>query len=132
MNNQEQLDQSLELPHPIDAAATATSAPSYELGQSHEQKTTASGGAAPQAASPSAQAITTAVTPAQTHDPATAATDHLKAGDADLIEKEWVAKAKEIVARTHGDPYVQNKEINKIKAQYIKKRYNKDIKQSSD
>ena len=52
--------------------------------------------------------------------------------DADLIEKEWVLKAKEIVARTHGDPYEQNSEINKIKADYIKKRYNKDIKQIAE
>jgi hypothetical protein len=50
------------------------------------------------------------------------------ADDIDLIEKEWVEKAKHIVQATLGDPYVQNKEINKIKADYIKKRYNKDIR----
>lgn len=50
------------------------------------------------------------------------------AGDLDLIEKEWVRKAKEIVAATQGDPYNQNKRINEMKVDYIKKRYNKDIK----
>jgi hypothetical protein len=50
------------------------------------------------------------------------------ADDADLIEKEWVEKAKEIVARTSNDPFMQNIEMNKVKADYIKKRYNKDIK----
>jgi hypothetical protein len=50
------------------------------------------------------------------------------ADDADLIEKEWVEKAKEIVERTRSDPFMQNIEMNKVKADYIKKRYNKDIK----
>lgn len=49
------------------------------------------------------------------------------ADDADLIEKEWVEKAKEIVEKTRENPYLQNKAINEIKADYIKKRYNKDI-----
>jgi Txe/YoeB family toxin of Txe-Axe toxin-antitoxin module len=50
------------------------------------------------------------------------------AEDIDLIEKAWVEKAKEIVKATHGDPYSQNKELNKVKADYIKKRYDKDVK----
>ncbi len=58
---------------------------------------------------------------------ATSTTPQL-ADDADLIEKAWVEKAKEIVNKTKHDPYLQNKEINKIKADYMKKRYNKDIK----
>jgi hypothetical protein len=49
------------------------------------------------------------------------------ADDADLIEKEWVEKAKEIVEKTRENPYLQNKAINEIKADYIKKRYNKEI-----
>lgn len=52
------------------------------------------------------------------------------ANDADLIEKEWVTKAKSIVSRTKDDPSEQSKEINQFKADYIKKRYNKDIKVS--
>lgn len=50
------------------------------------------------------------------------------ADDNDLIEKEWVVKAKQIVAATKDDPYRQNIEMSKFKADYIKKRYNKDIK----
>ncbi len=50
------------------------------------------------------------------------------ADDGDLIEKEWVEKAKEIVDRNKTDPYAQNEEINRVKADYLKKRYNKDIK----
>lgn len=54
------------------------------------------------------------------------------ADDIDLIEKAWVAKAKEIVNRTQGDPFVQNKELNRMKVDYIKKRYDKDIKSSEE
>lgn len=50
------------------------------------------------------------------------------ADDVDLIEKEWVEKAKQIVEQTKEDPHKQNEEINKVKADYIKKRYNKDMR----
>lgn len=56
----------------------------------------------------------------------------LMADDSDLIEKEWVVRAKSLVNQTKDNPYIQNKEINKVKAEYIKKRYNKDIKVSED
>ena len=50
------------------------------------------------------------------------------ADDVDLIEKVWVEKAKEIVDGTINDPYTQSRQINQIKVDYIKKRYNKDLK----
>src|SRR5665647_771219 len=133
MDTQETLTNNHELPSPTPNTAVGT-AGSPEMGQSHEQH--ASPGA-PQSATaqlpldPATQLLANAapvVSPGQ----ATTVTAHLSADDADLIEKEWVLKAKEIVARTHGDPYVQNNEINKIKADYIKKRYNKDIKQITE
>lgn len=49
------------------------------------------------------------------------------AEDSDLIEKEWVEKAKQIVAHTANDPFTQQEELSKMKADYMKKRYNKDI-----
>ncbi|MDQ2973622.1 MAG: hypothetical protein M3Q79_04035 [bacterium] len=58
--------------------------------------------------------------------------DDLAADDIDLIEKQWVLKAKNVVTATMGDPYKQNKELNKVRADYIKKRYNKDIKLSAE
>lgn len=63
---------------------------------------------------------------------ASASTTGLVADDGDLIEKEWVVKAKEIVERTKLDPHAQNKEMNRVKADYMKKRYNKDIKLTDD
>jgi hypothetical protein len=54
------------------------------------------------------------------------------ADDVDLIEKEWVVRAKDIVERTKNDPHLQNKEMNKFKAEYVKKRYNKELKLGED
>jgi hypothetical protein len=50
------------------------------------------------------------------------------AKDEDLIEKEWVDKAKKIIQETRDDPYQQEKEISKLQADYMKKRYGKNIK----
>lgn len=50
------------------------------------------------------------------------------AGDVDLIEKEWVEKAKSIVNGTLGDPHTQSEKISQMKADYIRKRFNKEIR----
>lgn len=50
------------------------------------------------------------------------------AEDKDIIETEWVQKAKQIMSKTKHDPYLQAKELHRFKADYMKKRYNKDIK----
>ncbi len=50
-----------------------------------------------------------------------------EASDIDLIEKEWVLKAKHIVAETMHDPYAQQYQISHMKADYMRKRYNKDL-----
>ncbi|HEY5442523.1 MAG TPA: hypothetical protein VIJ68_03225 [Candidatus Saccharimonadales bacterium] len=54
----------------------------------------------------------------------------LAADDGDLIEKEWVVKAKQIVERTRDDPYKQSEDLTLFKADYMKKRYGKTIKVS--
>jgi hypothetical protein len=48
--------------------------------------------------------------------------------DNDLIDKEWVDKAKRIVERTRNDPHEQSDQLTGVKAEYMKKRYNKTIK----
>jgi hypothetical protein len=50
------------------------------------------------------------------------------ADDVDVIEKEWVDKAKTIVDTHRHDPYNQEKEASKLQADYLKKRYGKDVK----
>ncbi len=49
------------------------------------------------------------------------------AADDDVIEKEWVDKAKKIIADTQNDPYKREKEIGKLQADYLKKRYGKEL-----
>lgn len=60
--------------------------------------------------------------------PVPIATDDIDAQDGDIIEKAWVDKAKAIVSQTRSDPHRQNAEINKVKKDYIQKRYQKDVK----
>ncbi|MEK7096276.1 MAG: hypothetical protein AAB896_03240 [Patescibacteria group bacterium] len=55
-------------------------------------------------------------------------TSKLPAAEKNLIEKQWVQKAKEIVADTKSDPYRQKTEMSKAKADYIQKRFKKVIK----
>jgi hypothetical protein len=50
--------------------------------------------------------------------------------DTDLIEKEWVNKAKHIVENTHNDPHKQSEELTIVKADYMKQHYGKIIKLS--
>jgi hypothetical protein len=48
--------------------------------------------------------------------------------DSDHIERSWIDKTRSIISQTREDPYIQKKEVSKIKAEYIKKRFNKQIK----
>jgi hypothetical protein len=50
------------------------------------------------------------------------------AEDTDLIETEWVDAAKRIIEANHDDPYNQNRTMTLLRADYMKKRYDKDIK----
>ena len=130
MDNQEVLQQSTELPIPL---GDKESSRTEQIGVG---ELTPSGASTPVDPAMAAMAVAAAQPPAGTattsQSTSSIATAHLSAADVDLIEKEWVQKAKDIVSATHGDPYAQNKEINKIKADYIKKRYNKDIKVASE
>lgn len=50
------------------------------------------------------------------------------AADDDVIEKEWVNKAKKVINQTKGDPYAKEREVSKLQADYMKKRYGKQVK----
>lgn len=61
--------------------------------------------------------------------PAPTATQPLMvAEDKDEIEMEWVTKAKKIVEQTKSDPHLQERAVSRLQADYMKKRFNKDIK----
>lgn len=49
------------------------------------------------------------------------------AADEDLIEKEWVDKAKKIIAETKDDPHAREMQVGKLQADYLKKRYGKEL-----
>ncbi|HRJ90857.1 MAG TPA: hypothetical protein PLU21_01455 [Candidatus Saccharibacteria bacterium] len=51
----------------------------------------------------------------------------LTAADDDLIEKEWVDKAKKIVEETRDDPHRREQEVGKLQADYLRKRYGKEL-----
>jgi exosome complex RNA-binding protein Csl4 len=50
------------------------------------------------------------------------------ADDKDVIEPEWVHKARAIVTTTIDDPYKQSEDLTVLKADYMQKRYNKIVK----
>jgi hypothetical protein len=50
----------------------------------------------------------------------------------DQLDKEWIEKAKVIIAQTKADPYLESHEISKAKADYMRIRYNKTIKVAED
>ena len=64
----------------------------------------------------------------QPHSIGTAAANLAADPSNDLIEKEWVSKAKQIVEQTRDDPYKQSEGLTMMKVDYMKKRYNKTIK----
>ena len=51
----------------------------------------------------------------------------LVANDDDLIEKEWVDRAKKIVAETQNNPYGREEAVNKLQVDYLKKRYGREL-----
>lgn len=51
----------------------------------------------------------------------------LVANDDDLIEKEWVDKAKKIISETKDDPYRREAEVGKLQVEYLRKRYGKEL-----
>jgi hypothetical protein len=56
----------------------------------------------------------------------------LLAADDDLIEKEWVEKAKKVIEETKHDPHMQEQAVSRLQADYLQKRYNKTVKVPTD
>jgi hypothetical protein len=102
-------------------------------GERYEQKSPEVGTVQAEPAQVAMPALPTPVISAP--DPATALVSDdtpSVAGDDDLIEKEWVDKAKKIIADTRDDPYKREKEISKLQIEYIRKRYGREIGDSGD
>ena len=56
-----------------------------------------------------------------------ASTNPTTANDDDLIEKEWVDKAKQIIAQTRDDPHRREQEVGALQKDYLQKRYGKEL-----
>lgn len=66
--------------------------------------------------------------PVATADDTTVADDNpAVAADDQVIEKEWVDKAKRIIAETREDPHRRERAVNKLQVDYLKKRYGKEL-----
>ena len=59
--------------------------------------------------------------------PAQAADDN-----ADALDEEWINKAKAIVEQTKHDPHLESQELGRVKADYLRIRYNRHIKVAED
>ena len=102
-----------------------------ERGQERfEQAAEAGARASDAAASAAAVAVPVPVasvqTPPQDTSVPTTATP-LVAADEDLIEKEWVDKAKEIIEQTKDDPHARTQKVNELQRDYLQKRYGKVV-----
>ncbi len=51
----------------------------------------------------------------------------LVAADDDLIEKEWVQRAKKIVSDTKGDPSAREGQATELKVDYLQKRFGRKL-----
>ena len=49
------------------------------------------------------------------------------ANDDDLIEKEWVDRARKIVSETQNDPKKRDDRISGLKVDYVKKRFGREL-----
>ncbi len=58
---------------------------------------------------------------------ASSAATPLVAADEDLIEKEWVDKAKAIIEQTRDDPHARTQKVNELQRDYLQKRYGKVV-----
>lgn len=54
------------------------------------------------------------------------------ANDDDTIEKEWVNRAKQVIAQTKDNPYAREKAIGELQRDYLMKRYGRQVGASND
>lgn len=72
-----------------------------------------------------------ALVAAQQPQPVTAIAQDEELGlDDDALDEEWVNKAKSVAEQYQADPYMASKALSKVKAEYLQRRYGKQIKVS--
>ena len=125
----------MQLPPPVVEQTPIATATAEALPTSPEQASGAERAPqASQAAPPSAipmpiiPQVQLSVPQPQSSSQSSVSTSSTQADDGDLIEKEWVNRAKQVVERTKDDPYKQTEELTLVKVDYMQKRYGKSLK----
>lgn len=102
-----------------------------ERGQERFEQVAEAGARASDAATSATTAVAIAVpaapVQAQQDPQATVTATPMVAADEDLIEKEWVDKAKDIITQTKDDPYARTAQVNALQRDYLQKRYGKVV-----
>lgn len=107
---------------PIDAG--------IERGAERREQAAEAGARAADAAAPAYPVVTPQpIAPVPQADPVQlpANSNPIVAADEDLIEKEWVDKAKEIIQQTRDDPHARTLKVNELQRDYLQKRYGRAI-----
>jgi hypothetical protein len=100
-----------------------------KAGERHEQASEAGARAADAStlAGPIAVPVAPAVVPQNNLVQNATINSPLVAADEDLIEKEWVDKAKEIILHTKDDPHARTQKVNELQRDYLQKRYGRAV-----
>lgn len=119
-----------ELPPALDRGELQPLSPEHTGERSHEREQSVQATESTQAPAqamppmpPMPVAVPVPVTPVDN----TTTSSPTIAADDDLIEKEWVDKAKKIITDTRDDPYKREQEISRLQADYLRKRYGKEL-----
>lgn len=70
--------------------------------------------------------------PVATPAPDPSVANPIAANDDDVIEKEWVDRAKQVIIQTKDNPYAREKAIGELQHDYLAKRYGRQIGASDD
>jgi len=101
-----------------------------ERGQEQVEQAAEAGARIADVSAQAAAAAGTAAQPATPQNPTTGqamSATPLVAADEDVIEKEWVDKAKEIIEQTKDDPHQRTQKVNELQREYLNKRYGKVV-----
>ena len=108
----------------------AHSPESLKANEQYERKSESARVSVPTASAPPVPPPISSSPASSTNDAVTSATTvkgPAEAKDIDLIEKEWVTKAKEILEETKEDPYIREERVKDLQADYLQKRYNRKL-----
>lgn len=128
----------LSLPAPV-AESQPSSFSAQETGQNSPESGASAAEKSTGIAAPALTAVSTnpmpQTVPLQGQQPVASGVSNTSKGvvskvmnDKDLIEKEWVEKAKSIINQNRENPHKQTEELTGVKAEYLEKNYNKSIK----